>query len=122
MSKKKKLVPADEPFFCNITIRELFEVVKLATGKDYDWSIYDPNRLIWSVKQNRPSIHNDFSSDTFALVELPFLSKNGKYGEFGFEVKFFEDGFVSYENGSDVKMRVSNPLKVYELMLKYMNR
>ena len=114
-----KLANPDEDFFKGITIRDMLEIAKLATQYDFDWENYDLSKLTFAVYQQTPNIRNGFDDYQYAQMNIPLKSNNGEYN-FGFELKFFEDGYISYENGMDVKMRMTNPIECYKILSEKM--
>ena len=117
MSNKK--YNPDDPFFNGLTIRDMLEVAKLATSDTTDWDCYDLSKLTFGIYQQSPNIRNGFSDYKFAQMNIPFKSKGKEYFG-GFELKFFEDGYLSYENGLDVKLRISNPIEGYKILSEKM--
>ena len=118
MSKEAVYNP-DEPFFKGITIRDMLEICKLATIDSFDWENYDLGKLTFGVYKQTPSIRNGFKDFSFAQMNIPLKSHGGEYFG-GFEMKFFEDGYISYENGMDVIMRISNAIECYKMLAEKM--
>mgnify|MGYP000935048500 CR=1 FL=1 len=122
MSKKKKLDP-DAPYMGSMTVRDMWEIFKVAAERDYDWSNYDPKQVMISMHQMTPHVLNGHRSDVYSTMVVPFRNTDGTYHKYhGFEAKFYEDGFFSYENGFDVMMRYSNPIKVHDMIKQAMNK
>jgi hypothetical protein len=111
----KKYDP-DKDFFRGLTIRDIVSIAELATAHDFDWKTLNKANLTFAVYKSKANPYNDFTAMQYALMNIP-LSNNppGKYSH-GFEFKIFEDGYISYENGSDVKMRIYNPIECYKII------
>lgn len=105
----------DEDYFNGLTPNDMLSIAKLATEHIIDWEHYAKKHLEFSVLQQTPNPRNDFSNLKYALMDIPVKTKKGEYFP-GYELKFFEDGFISFENGFDVQLKFSNPLECYKIL------
>lgn len=123
MSETKELLDPNAPYMGKMTIQEMWDIFKIAASKSYDWDNYDPKQLLISMHQMTPHVLNGYRSDIYTKLMVPFRKKDGTYEKYiGFESKFYEDGFFSYENGMDIMMRYSNPIKVHDLIAKALSK
>lgn len=122
MKAETELLDPDEPYMGKLTTQEMWDIFKVAAARHYDWDVYDPKQVLISMHQMTPSVWNGCRSDVYTLLIVPFMNSDGTYEKYGFEAKFYEDGFFSYENGMDVMMRYSDPIKVHELIAQAMNK
>ena len=108
MKKVKKIDP-DEPYFCGMTPQEMWDIFKVAAARHYDWSTYEPKHVTFGIYEHQ--------NETYLQLCAPFKNKSGEYERHtGFLAKFYPDGFFSYENGFDVQLRYSEPIKVYQMI------
>ncbi len=123
MSEKEEKVDPDAPYLSSMTVQEMWDIFKVAAAKDYDWDTYSAKEVLISMHQMQPHVVNGYRSDIYALLFVPFKKSDGTYEKhIGFEAKFYEDGFFSYENGMDVMMRYSNPMEVHRMIERALNK
>ena len=99
----------DEVYAFNLRMKDIREIIKLAfeeTSLDLD-DLTVLSSIKISLTTQPTTLYNE--GGKYIHIETPL-----------FELKIWNDGFVALENGGGVKFKYSNPLKIYEILLKRM--
>ena len=111
---ENKLDNSQEIYEFNLTFEDIRKIILLIMDTDFDVSKYDTSQISLSTKE-----HPKFGK--YIHIDIPMVNKEyTEYKSYGFEIKIYKDGFISYENGSDVKMKFDNALEIYSILLKKM--
>lgn len=106
----------NEIYEFNLKMKDIREIIMLVMETDFDMSTYDKKQIEISFNESQKSIYGE--GGKYIFVNIPMANKDGKYNKYGFELKIWEDGFVSYENGNGIMMKFDNALEVYKILIK----
>jgi hypothetical protein len=112
----------------NLTKEQVFEIAKLATGRELNFDDFKAEHVTHDISKlseeelERYIIMNDVTREQIEkkgfqeiVVKIPIGDKDDL---FSFYLHIYSDGYVKYENGSDVSMRYSNPIKIAKILIE----
>ena len=112
--KKKPPLP-----WCGIGIEHIDQILKLVLVKN-DLPDYIKDEAKVSVIQSSPSLYNDFYSGTYLVVAFPVKFKEPLKSGLDkaiWYLRILETGYISFETGSGVTVRINNALDVYKILV-----
>lgn len=117
----------------------LNDIAKLVIHNDYDLEEYDFKQISWEIipsslqrADQKTKVVEEFGTEKIiGTVKFPVREKDKtssfylrakdegeelKYMSWGYEVHIHADGFVSYENGSGIKMYYPNSFEIMKIL------
>ncbi len=107
----------DEVYLFNIRMKDIQDIIKLVVVDSIDIfkEGYDRKKIMIEGLESKGTPHNMFQGGKHILIRVPLDTSIEGYSP-SFEIKIYEDGFVSYENGNGCMMRYPNFYEVAEIV------
>ncbi|MFW6226104.1 MAG: hypothetical protein ACOC3V_04025 [bacterium] len=118
ISENKETHSDNEIYAFNLRMIDIRNIIKLIAG-GYGLPVEDTKYL---KEINLKIVKSHRNSGEYILINIPLVDKKGELSMYGFEIKIWEDGFISFENGVNVIMKMPNALNVYEILLNRMKK
>jgi len=114
---------AEDIYMFNMRMKDIREVIRLVVAEsiNIDAEDYDMKKIMIHGYKGEPNPYNDFCDKKYIQINVPLETpKDANYSP-RFEIKIFEDGFVSYENGNGCMLKYPNFFEVARIVNERIN-